>query len=82
MNIAWQNLATIAIVFAAVIYLARGAWLVLSRGRSGCSSCSGCSAKASGNGPSDGRSSSGGPQVVELKLPEHAAATHPRPPVA
>jgi hypothetical protein len=43
----WQNLVVLAIVFAAGLYLARQAWLTITRKKAGaCGSCASCPASA------------------------------------
>lgn len=48
MSFDWQNLAALAVVFGAAVYVARHAWRSFApapRASGGCGSCSACSAK-------------------------------------
>jgi hypothetical protein len=45
MNFGWQDVAALAIVGFAAIYLLRQAWRLLRRRPTGCGGCSGCPTK-------------------------------------
>lgn len=45
MSFDWQNLAALAVVFSAAVYVARHAWRSFAPAPRGCGSCSACSAK-------------------------------------
>jgi len=64
MNVQWQDLATLAIVCGAALYLTRAVWLTFSE-HGGCGSCGSCATTHKAEGADKAK---GGVQIVELQL--------------